>query len=74
MPEADQFWRYAKEAVLATYYAESDDEKQSCLTLRALGHKRRWYSGVLRSIRAAAWLSLRKAMLAAIRRTSLAGS
>jgi hypothetical protein len=33
MPEADQFWRYAKEAVLANYYAESDDEKQELLDL-----------------------------------------
>jgi hypothetical protein len=33
MSEADQFWQYANEAVLAAYYAESDDEKQGLLDL-----------------------------------------
>ena len=40
MAEKDQFWHYANEAVLAACYAESGDEKQGCLTLRGLGHKR----------------------------------
>ena len=33
MSGTDQFWRYAKEAVLAASYAESDDEKQGLLDL-----------------------------------------
>jgi hypothetical protein len=33
MSETDQFWRYANEAVLAAYYAESDDEMQELLDL-----------------------------------------
>ena len=33
MSETDQFWQYAKEAVLAASYAESDDEKQGLLDL-----------------------------------------
>jgi hypothetical protein len=33
MSEIDQFWQYANEAVLAAYYAESDDEKQGLLDL-----------------------------------------
>jgi hypothetical protein len=33
MAEKDQFWQYANEAVLAAYYAESDDEKQGLLDL-----------------------------------------
>ena len=33
MSVADEFWQYAYEAVLAAYYAESDDEKQGLLHL-----------------------------------------
>jgi hypothetical protein len=33
MSETDQFWQYANEAVLAAYYADSDDEKQGLLDL-----------------------------------------
>ena len=33
MSVSDQFWQYAKEAVLAACYAESDDEKQGLLDL-----------------------------------------
>jgi hypothetical protein len=33
MSETDQFWQYAKEAVLAASNAESDDEKQGLLDL-----------------------------------------
>jgi hypothetical protein len=33
MSETDQFWQYAYEAVLAAYYADSDDEKQGLLYL-----------------------------------------
>jgi hypothetical protein len=33
MSVADEFWQYAYEAVLAAYYAESDDEKQGLLDL-----------------------------------------
>jgi hypothetical protein len=33
MSETDQFWQYAYEAVLAAYYADSDDEKQGLLNL-----------------------------------------
>ena len=33
MAEKDQFWQFANEAVLAAYYAESDDEKQGLLDL-----------------------------------------
>ena len=40
MPETDQFWQYAIEAVLAACDAESDDEKQDLLTLHGLEHKR----------------------------------
>ena len=33
MSVTDQFWQYAKEAVLAACHAESDDEKQGLLDL-----------------------------------------
>ena len=33
MSISDQFWQYAKEAVLAASYAESDEEKQELLDL-----------------------------------------
>jgi hypothetical protein len=33
MSETDQFWQYANEAVLAAFYAASDDEKQGLLDL-----------------------------------------
>jgi hypothetical protein len=33
MSVADEFWQYAHEAVLAAYYAESDDERQNLLFL-----------------------------------------
>ena len=33
MSISDQFWQYAKEAVLAASYTESDDEKQELLDL-----------------------------------------
>jgi hypothetical protein len=33
MPVTDEFWQYAYQAVLAAYYAESDDEKQNLLYL-----------------------------------------
>ena len=33
MSVSDQFWQYAKDAVLAACYAESDDEKQSLFDL-----------------------------------------
>jgi hypothetical protein len=33
MSATDQFWQYAKEAVLAACHAENDDEKQGLLDL-----------------------------------------
>jgi hypothetical protein len=33
MPETDQFWQYANEAVLAACDAESDDEKRGLFDL-----------------------------------------
>ena len=33
MSVTDEFWQYAKEAALAAFYAESDDEKQGLLDL-----------------------------------------
>jgi hypothetical protein len=33
MSVSDQFWQYAKEAVLEARYAESDEEKQDLLDL-----------------------------------------
>jgi hypothetical protein len=33
MLEMDQFWQYAKEAVLSASYAKSDEERQSLLVL-----------------------------------------
>ena len=33
MSITDQFWQYAKEAVLAACHAENDDEKQGLLDL-----------------------------------------
>jgi hypothetical protein len=33
MPKTDEFWQYAKEAVLSASYAEDDDEKQGLLDL-----------------------------------------
>ena len=33
MSITDQFWQYAKEAMLSAYYAETDDDKQALLDL-----------------------------------------
>ena len=33
MSQTDQFWQYAKEAMLSAYYAETDDDKQALLDL-----------------------------------------
>ena len=33
MPKADQFWQFAKEAILSASYAETDDERQDLLEL-----------------------------------------
>jgi hypothetical protein len=33
MPKTDEFWQYAKEAVLSASYAEDDDERQGLLDL-----------------------------------------
>ena len=33
MPKADQFWQFAKEAILSASYAETDDERQGLLDL-----------------------------------------
>jgi hypothetical protein len=33
MPKTDQFWQYAKEAILSASYAKSDDERQDLLDL-----------------------------------------
>ena len=41
MSKTDEFWQYAKEAILSASYAKTDDEDRVCLTLRGLGRKRR---------------------------------
>jgi hypothetical protein len=33
MSETDQFWQYAKEALLSASYAKTDDDKQGLLEL-----------------------------------------
>jgi hypothetical protein len=33
MPITDQFWQYAKEALLSAYEAKTDDDRQSFLEL-----------------------------------------
>ncbi|MGB8632164.1 MAG: hypothetical protein WCD69_22770 [Xanthobacteraceae bacterium] len=33
MSQTDQFWQYAKEAMLSACHAETDDEKQALLDL-----------------------------------------
>jgi hypothetical protein len=33
MPKTDQFWQYAKEAILSASYAKTDDERQDLLDL-----------------------------------------
>jgi hypothetical protein len=33
MPITDQFWQYAKEAILSASYATTDDERQGLLEL-----------------------------------------
>jgi hypothetical protein len=33
MSQTDQFWKYAKEAMLSACYAETDDDKQALLDL-----------------------------------------
>ena len=33
MPETDQFWQYAKEALLSACYAKTDEDKQDLLDL-----------------------------------------
>jgi hypothetical protein len=33
MPKTDQFWQYAKEAILSAYYAKTDDERLGLLEL-----------------------------------------
>lgn len=33
MSEADQFWQYAKEALLSACYAKTDEDKQDLLDL-----------------------------------------
>jgi len=33
MPETDQFWQYAKEALLSACYAKTDEDKQNLLDL-----------------------------------------
>jgi hypothetical protein len=33
MPKADQFWQFAKEAILSASYAKTDDERQGLLDL-----------------------------------------
>jgi hypothetical protein len=33
MPKTDQFWQFAKEAILSASYAKSDDERQDLLDL-----------------------------------------
>jgi hypothetical protein len=33
MSKTDEFWQYAKEAVLSASYAKADDEKQALLDL-----------------------------------------
>jgi len=33
MSETDQFWQYAKEAILSACYAKTDDDRQGLLEL-----------------------------------------
>jgi hypothetical protein len=33
MPKTDQFWQYAKEAVLSASYAKTDEDRQGLLDL-----------------------------------------
>jgi hypothetical protein len=43
MSITDQFWQYAKEAMLSACYAKTDDDKSRlCLILRGPGRKRHY--------------------------------
>jgi hypothetical protein len=44
MSETEQFWLYAKEAILSISYAETDEDKQSLLDLA-----RTWTQAALRA-------------------------
>lgn len=44
MSEIDQFWLYAKEAILSVSYAKTDEDKQSLLDLA-----RTWTQAALRA-------------------------
>ena len=44
MSETDQFWLYAKEAILSISYAETDEDKQGLLDLA-----RTWTQAALRA-------------------------
>ena len=44
MSETDQFWQYAKEALLSASYAKTDDDKQGLLELA-----RTWTQAALQS-------------------------
>jgi hypothetical protein len=37
--KTDQFWQYAREAILSVSYAEGDEEEQGRLILRGPGRK-----------------------------------
>ena len=41
MSKTDQFWQYAKEAIISASCAETEDERQGLLDLARTGLKRR---------------------------------
>lgn len=45
MSKADQFWQYAKEAMLSVPYAKTDEDRQVCSSLLGPGRKRHYWSG-----------------------------
>ena len=44
MSKTDEFWEFAREAILLACNAEVDEDKQVCFTLREPGRKRRYWS------------------------------
>jgi hypothetical protein len=47
MSETDQFWLYAKEAILSISYAKTDEESRVCLILRGPGRKRHYERAIV---------------------------
>jgi hypothetical protein len=45
MSRTDQFWQYAKEAIISASRAQTEDERRDLLDLGGPGLKQRWSTG-----------------------------